>query len=58
MDILTQSRIPKLKKLFCRGSINTLEIGTGGGPFTIELLSRKNNLTVIEIDIGNAKKLK
>lgn len=56
LDILTHSRFTLLCRLFVRGEVRTLEIGTGGGPFSVELLARKNKLRVIEIEEGTAEK--
>jgi SAM-dependent methyltransferase len=42
--------------MFVRGEVSTLEIGSGGGPFSVELLARRNKVRVIEIDDATAKK--
>ena len=55
-DIFSHSRFHKITRQFVRGKVKTLEIGTGGGPFSVELLARENILTIVEIDKDTAKK--
>ena len=55
-DIFSHSRFSKITRLFVRGKVRTLEIGTGGGPFSIELLERENILTIVEINENTAQK--
>ncbi len=55
-DILSHSRFFKITSLFTKGPIETLEIGTGGGVFSIELLERRNKLHIVEIDGETAKR--
>jgi len=55
-DILSHARFSKTTRLFLKGHVKTLEIGTGGGVFSIELLNRGNSLKVVEIDPPTAKR--
>lgn len=55
-DILSHARFSKTTRLFVNGPIKTLEIGPGGGVFSIELLERANCLTIVEIDQETAKR--
>ncbi len=55
-DILSHSRFSKITRLFVKGPVKTLEIGSGGGVFSVELLERGNCLKVVEKDQETAKR--
>ena len=55
-DIISHSRFSKTCKYFNAGPIKTLEIGNGGGPFTLELKLLGNKVTVSEINENNIER--
>lgn len=49
-DVFTWNRYRLLRRFMIRGPIRVLNIGTGGGIETLQLLCRGNHVTAIEID--------
>ncbi len=43
------------RKYFVKGEVNTLEVGPGGGPWTLHLLELGNRVTVLDVDEDSLK---
>ena len=45
------------RKYLEKGGINTLEVGPGGGPWTLHILELGNRVTVLDVDEDSLKRL-
>lgn len=57
-SVTFHTRFRRWKHFLKEGSIRVLEVGSGGGPWTFELLEKRNHVVEVDVDKDNLKRLK